>query len=112
MNMKTLRIDKGLVEELHRCLQSEDGELPLGLLPELQELTYPGTGDTGNAFTSFVEARQNAARPITLVCSSPRTSPIPWRSQLPGSDPSSSVSSLETTPITPANNEVGGEFES
>jgi hypothetical protein len=66
-NVKTLWIDKGLVGELSRCLELEDGELPLGLLPELQELTYSGRGDTGDAFTSFIDARQNAGRPITLV---------------------------------------------
>jgi hypothetical protein len=77
-NVKTLRIDNGLVEELSRCLQLEDGELPLELLPELQELTYFGSGDTGDAFTSFIDARQNAGRPITLVaaaCAGRRTSP-------------------------------------
>ena len=37
------------------------------VLPELQELTYFGSGNTGDAFTLFVEARQNAGRPITLV---------------------------------------------
>ena len=66
-NVKTLRIAEGLVEEFSRCLKLDDGELPLELLPELQELTYSGSGDTGDAFTSFIEARQSAARPITLV---------------------------------------------
>jgi hypothetical protein len=66
-NVKTFRIDNGLVEELSRCLELDDGELPLGLLPELQELTYSGSGDTGDAFTSFIDARQNAGRPVTLV---------------------------------------------
>jgi hypothetical protein len=66
-NVKTLRIDEGLVEELSRCFKLDDGELPLELLPELQELTYPGSDNTGDAFTSFIVARQNAGRPITLV---------------------------------------------
>jgi hypothetical protein len=44
----------------------EDGELPLELLPELQELTHSGSGNTGDAFTSFIDARQNAGRPVTL----------------------------------------------
>jgi hypothetical protein len=65
-NVKTLRIEDGLVEELSRCLQLEDGELPLELLPQLQELTCSGSGDTGDAFTSFIDARQNAGRPVTL----------------------------------------------
>ena len=93
-NVKTLRIANGLVEELSRCLQLDDGELPLGLLPELQELTYFGTGDTGDTFTSFIDARQNAGRPITLV----RRSPSP--------DQSSSVSPSAGPPsITSAGDE-------
>jgi hypothetical protein len=35
-NVKTLRIEKGLVKDLSRSLELEDGELPLELLPELQ----------------------------------------------------------------------------
>jgi hypothetical protein len=66
-NVKILRVGHGLVEEVSRCLRSEDGELPLELLPELQELTYLGSGDTGGAFTSFIDARRNAGRPVTLV---------------------------------------------
>ena len=41
-NVKTLRVENGLVEEISRCLRLEDGELPLELLPELQEFTYLG----------------------------------------------------------------------
>jgi hypothetical protein len=44
----------------------DDGELPLELLPELQELTYSGIGDASDAFKSFVDARQNAGCPVTL----------------------------------------------
>ena len=66
-NAKTLRIDNGLVKDLAYCLQLEGGELPLELLPELQELTYSESGDTGDGFTSFVDARRNAGRPVTLV---------------------------------------------
>ena len=65
--VKTLLIIDGLVEELSRCLQSEDGEHPLELLPELQELRYSGRGNTGGAFNSFINARQNAGRPVNLV---------------------------------------------
>jgi hypothetical protein len=75
-NVKTFRVEDGLVEELSRCLRSEDGELPLELLPELQELTYSGSGDAGDAFASFIDSRQNAGRPVTLVhhISSPSSS--------------------------------------
>jgi hypothetical protein len=88
-NAKTLQVGDGLVEDLSRCLELEDGERPLELLPELQELTYSGRGGTGDVFTSFIDARQNADRPISLVHRSP--SPRP--------DPTSSVS------IPQANNE-------
>ena len=71
-NVKTLHVDYGLVEELSRCLRLDDGEHPLALLPELQKLTYSGSGNTGDAFTSFIDTRQNAGRPVTLVRSSPR----------------------------------------
>ena len=66
-NMKTLRFDDGLVEGLSRCLRLDDGELPLELLPELQELRYSGNGDTGDAFTPFIHACQNAGRTVNLV---------------------------------------------
>ena len=69
-NVKTLRIGDGLVRELSRCLPSEDGEHPLELLPELQELTYSGSGNTNDTFTPFIDARRNAGRPVTLIKSS------------------------------------------
>ena len=49
-NVKTLRIDKGLVKELSCCLQPDDGEKPF----ELQELSSEGDNTTGDAFTTFV----------------------------------------------------------
>ena len=66
-NVKALRVHRGLVEELSRCLRLEDGEYPLELLPELQELTYSGSGNTNDAFTSFIDDRKNAGRPVTLI---------------------------------------------
>ena len=66
-NVKTLRIESGLVEDISHCLQLEGGELLLEVLPELQELTYSGSGDTKDEFASFVDARQNAGHPVTLV---------------------------------------------
>ena len=65
--MKTLRIGDRLVGELSHCLRLEDGEDPLELLPELQELTYSGSGNANDAFTPFIDACQNAGRPVTLV---------------------------------------------
>ena len=69
--MKTLRVDDGLVKELSHTLRLDDEELPLKLLPELQELTYSRSGDTGEAFTTFINARQIAGRPVNLVSYSP-----------------------------------------
>ena len=66
-NVKTLRVGNGLVKEVSSSLRPDDGELPLELLPELQSLTYSGIGDTGDAFTPFIDARQNAGHPVTLV---------------------------------------------
>jgi hypothetical protein len=66
-NVKTTRVQHTLVGELSRCLRLEDGEHPLEILPELQELTYPGSGNANDAFTPFIDARQNAGRPVTLV---------------------------------------------
>jgi hypothetical protein len=66
-NVKTLRIEKGFVKDHPRFLESEDGELPLELLPELQQLEYSGSRNTGGAFTSFIDARRNAGRPVTLI---------------------------------------------
>ena len=65
--VKTLRVERRLFKDLARCLESKDGELPFELLPELQELVYFGSGDTGDTFTSFIETRRNANRPVTLV---------------------------------------------
>jgi hypothetical protein len=66
-NVKILRIEDGLVGELSRCLHLEDGEHPLDLLPELQELTYGGSGNASDAFAQFSNARKNAGRPVTLI---------------------------------------------
>jgi hypothetical protein len=66
-NVKILRIEYELVEEISRCLRPDDGDLPSDLFPELQELTYSGGGDADDVFTSFIDARQTAGRPITLV---------------------------------------------
>ena len=66
-NVKTLRIAGGLVNDLSCCLQMDDGEDSLVLLPKLQELKYFGRGNTGDAFTRLIDSRQNAGCPITVV---------------------------------------------
>ena len=64
--VKTLRVGDGLVEELSCSLRVDNGEVPLELLPDLQSLTYSGSGHAGDSFTSFIDARQNAGHPVTL----------------------------------------------
>jgi hypothetical protein len=94
-NVKTLRVEDGLVEALSRSLRLEDGELPLELLPELQELIYFESRDTGDAFTSFVDARRDAGRPVTQVRHSPSPSPL----------------SFVPPAIAAPNNEAGNDIE-
>ena len=67
-NVKTLLVDDDrLVKELSRCLRQDGEEHASELLPELKELRYSGRGNA-DKFTSFIEARQNAGRPVTLIC--------------------------------------------
>ena len=66
-NVKTLRVDDGLIEELSRSLRPDDQEPPLELLPELEELAYIGNEDAGGAFTPFIDARQKAGHAVSLV---------------------------------------------
>jgi hypothetical protein len=66
-NVKTLCVEDGLDEGIARCLLLDDEGLALGLLPELHELTYSRNSDTDNEIAPFINARQNAGRPITLV---------------------------------------------
>ena len=68
-NAKTLYVGNGIAEELS-CflpLAPDDGEHPLELLPELQELEYSGSGDLGDTLTSFIDARRIIARPVILI---------------------------------------------
>jgi hypothetical protein len=86
--VKTLSVDSWLVEEVARCLELDDGEHPLEVLPELQELKYTGGDDIGDVLTPFIDARQNAGRPVALFL--PRTSVTPLsRISSPGSSESS-----------------------
>jgi hypothetical protein len=100
-NVKTLYVKGGLVDELSRCLRLEDGELPLELLPELQELTYYGSDNSGDAFASFIDSRQNAGRPVTLVRDSPSPSP----------SPSSSLLFLDPPAITSSSDEARNDIQ-
>jgi hypothetical protein len=98
-NVKILRVEDGLVEKLSHCLRLEDEELPLELLPELQELTYFGSRYTGDTFSSFIDARQNAGRPVALVRYNP--SPSPSEASFPPFEPPA---------ITSASGEAGNDL--
>jgi hypothetical protein len=98
-NVKTLHINNGLAEELARCLRLKDGELPLELLPELQELTYFGSRDTGDAFTPFIDARKYVGRSVTLV------------RHIPSPSPSTLSFELEPPVIPPSSDEARNDIE-
>jgi len=66
-NVKTLHVQHGLLEELSRTLQLQDGESPMELLPELKELRYDAGSDISGAFVPFLDVRRHAGRPFTLV---------------------------------------------
>ena len=115
-NVKTLQVDNGLVKKLSRSLRLDDGEHPLELLPELQELTYFGNGDTGDAFKAFIDARQNAGRPVTLVRPSPSPTPRSVAASTPSSasaqddDPLPESIGRETCPICIVDFEDGDDL--
>jgi hypothetical protein len=67
VNVKTLFVDRWLVQQLSRVLRPGKGESLTELLPELQELSCPVTPTSVNAFTPFIDARQKAGRPVTMM---------------------------------------------
>jgi len=69
-NVNTLFVHSTLVGQISHCLQSDDGELAMKLLPELNRLGCVGRDDGDDdldTFAAFIEARQNDGRPVTLV---------------------------------------------
>lgn len=67
-DVKTLLVDAVLVRDLSHSLQLDDRKpLPVELLPELKEVSYPAIDDADDIFTSFIDARQKAGRPVTLI---------------------------------------------
>jgi len=65
--VKILRVPQPLVRELSDALQVHDEESPTELLPELNELFYCSSDDPDDEFISFIDARQNVGRPVTLI---------------------------------------------
>jgi hypothetical protein len=67
-DVKTLLVDAGLVGDFSRSLQLDDGEpSPVELLPELKEVLYSAIDDADDIFTPFIDSRQKAGRPVTLI---------------------------------------------
>ncbi|KAH9996382.1 hypothetical protein BJV74DRAFT_910788 [Russula compacta] len=66
-NLKRLEVPGDLIRALSCSLEAEDGESPMELLPELEELSYSGSHDGGDAFTKFIVSRQNAGHPVELI---------------------------------------------
>ena len=65
--VKNFTVGKEFVEQLSGALQPGEEESLTEVLPELQKLTYSATGASRSAFTQFIEARQKAGRPVTVV---------------------------------------------
>ena len=65
--VKNFTVGKEFVKQLSGALQPGEEESPTEVLPELQKLTYSATGALRSAFTQFIEARQKAGRPVTVV---------------------------------------------
>ena len=67
INVTTLSMHNGLVAEVSRSLQLDDGEQRVDLLPRLNKLECYGSGNASDAFTAFIDTRKNAGRPVTLI---------------------------------------------
>jgi hypothetical protein len=66
-NVKTLFVDDELVRQISRALHPGEEESPTELLPKLQGLSYSARGTSPDAFTPFIDARQKAGRPVTVI---------------------------------------------
>jgi hypothetical protein len=64
--VKTLRVHKSLVAELSRSLRL-DGDPPLEILPELEELVCPAGSVDDNTFAAFIHDREVAGQPVSLI---------------------------------------------
>jgi hypothetical protein len=66
-NVKILRVQNELVEELAHSLHSRDEEKPLDILSNLKELRFSGgRKNDDDAFTPFIEERLAVGRPVNL----------------------------------------------
>ena len=68
--VKTLRVNDGFIGEISRALRVRDGESTMELLPELKELICSASVDADDlfdTFAAFIDARQLAGNPVTLI---------------------------------------------
>jgi F-box-like len=65
-NVKTIHVQDDLANKIFHSLPSDDGEPPLEVLPNLEEIGYSGGGDTRDAFTRFLNERQASGHPVSL----------------------------------------------
>jgi hypothetical protein len=66
-NVKVLRFSGYHAKHISRSLEVGEGESPLELLPELKELRFSPPSFDFTTFDAFIDARQNAGRPVTLL---------------------------------------------
>jgi hypothetical protein len=64
-NVKVLHVPNNFIGRVSRFLRSEDGESPLELLPNLEEITYFET-DLGQAIAPLIDERQAAGHPVCV----------------------------------------------
>jgi len=74
-DVKILHVADGLIREVSHSLLFNGGEPPIDLLPELKKLSYSASRNRDKAFAKFMDARQNAGCPVTLVHHLERTIP-------------------------------------
>jgi hypothetical protein len=65
-NAKALHVHDDLVEQVSESLRSKDGESPLELLPNLEDVVYSGGRDSRYLFSLFVNERQGAGHTVDL----------------------------------------------
>ena len=107
-NVKAIFVHSPLVAEVSRCLRWEDGKL-LELLPELQELIYPGIDDE-IPFKPFIYSRRNTGRPVTLVHHAKAQVPSMMSSMSPR-PPTEFVKSYSVELAQSDNSPYPGDFE-
>jgi hypothetical protein len=66
INARAIRVHDNLISNISRSLPSDDGEPPLELLPNLEEVGYSGESDARDAFTTFLKERQVSGHPVSL----------------------------------------------